>query len=659
VFLETSPLVRVDEPAGAYKGLKGAVDWISDTVASPLINAALIDPYNTISHAVQDVSGKHLSLGEIKPLAQNKAEPYSTSWFVESAMGGLGSIVPFVIAGKATGGVMRGAGRALGVEGRAASILASDSVAQLAGAGLYAGMKRPQPGETRLGNAVSTVAGFAIFEAGNKLTGLSTFNKAGTLPLLARTGLRVGTGFAGGVVQSELSSLIGHGKPADRELAIQSGVGGAFLNSALGAAQDIAGGALSARQTQNHVASELACNQARVSTSETEITGLKTATGKTYGETWQDEFKQFQADRHVFRPQIDYGDARADSPAKAGDKSNVVYIVVDSGFSPESLPAKENIVGVWDPTGQGAFNDPLHHGSIVLSKLRDGDPDARFMLIRAFDGENNLAQTRFENGQISRPGWTEAYLEAVALADKMHLPSVANCSFGELTHAMDGTGWESFQLNQAIGDGKAGHAVVAASGAGNGAARHASGIVHPEGSVEVSVYQKGEAAYNFWTGKDAPRDWQLSVYQGDRQVYGVDGSQVGANFWNNRQQVTFKSQAEGDTRFVLSRSSNDARPLSFDCWVQEGKAAFLDHVNPELISEPAVFPNVVAVGIRDLSYSPFQNLAGHKPDVLVPGDGPVSFRTPEITLSVGKMLKENPQLDAPQIQKLLGKNPQG
>ncbi|MBX9724485.1 MAG: hypothetical protein K2X81_23950, partial [Candidatus Obscuribacterales bacterium] len=341
-------------------------------------------------------------------------------------------------------------------------------------------------------------------------------------------------------------------------------------------------------------------------------------------------------------------------------ESGLVYIVVDSGFSPESLPPRQNILGTWDPTGEGVFNDPLQHGSVVLSKLRDADPTAKFMLIRAYDGNNNLAQTKFENGQIAQPGWTEAYLDAVSLAKQLKLPSVANCSFGEFSHAMDGSGWESYQLSKAIGQGKPGHVLVAAAGPGNGAARHASGVVDAGQSGEVNISQNGEAAFNLWMAKDAPNDWNLSVYEGNRKIHSVDGSQLEPNFWNNRQQITFRSHIDGaPARFVLSRSGADPRPLPFDYFVQEGKASFLDHVNPELISEPAVFPQVVAVGIKNLSYSPFQELSGHKPDVLLPGDGPVSFRTPEVTLAIGQLLKSNPNLDAAKIQAILGKFPLG
>lgn len=627
------------------EGVHGAVDWLKETVVHPLINAAIIEPYDTVSHVIEDSSGKHLSLGEIQPLSQKKSEAYSTDWFVSSAVSGVGSLLPFLISGKIAGRVLRGASTTIGLEGRAASLLHSNRTAQLSGAGIYAAMKRPQEGETRLGNAIGTVGAFAIFDAGNGLAGMSTFNKAGALSFSLKSSLRLATGVLGGVTQAELSSLIAQQKLAKSEIVLQSAVSGASLNFTMGAMTDIAGGGTVIKKNSSD-------NQEAIASSVKIIDGNSALHNKL-------ESGLLASPTEILNL------AAADNPkaklniAEPKAEGNVVYIVVDSGFSPESLPARENILGTWDTTGEGVFKDPLQHGSIVLSKIRDADPNAKFMLIRAYDSNNNLGQTKFENGQIAKPGWTEAYLDAVSLAKQLKLPSVANCSFGEFTHAMDGTGWESFQLSHAIGEGKPGHVVVAAAGPGNGAARHASGTVESSGTSEVQINQNGEAAFNLWMSKDAPKDWNLSLYEGNRKIYNVDGSQLPSNFWNNRQQVTFRSHIENAAaRLVLSRTGMDPRRLSFDFFIQEGRAKFLDHVNHELISEPAIFPEVLAVGIKDLSYSPEQSTIGHKPDVLLPGEGPVSFRTPEVTLAVGQLLKANPSLDANQIQKLLGKYPQ-
>jgi hypothetical protein len=64
-------------------------------------------------------------------------------------------IAPYVVAGRATGGAMRWSGEALGVEGRTAELFKDEKIAQIAGAGIYDGMRRPDQGQTRLGNALS------------------------------------------------------------------------------------------------------------------------------------------------------------------------------------------------------------------------------------------------------------------------------------------------------------------------------------------------------------------------------------------------------------------------------------------------------------------------------------------------------------------------
>ncbi|MBX9687067.1 MAG: hypothetical protein K2X27_10220 [Candidatus Obscuribacterales bacterium] len=641
-YLNRSSLL--DGPRKA-DGVHPAVDWLADSALRPLLNSALVEPYDSISHALEDASGKRLSIGEIQPLSQKKHQAYSPEWFVSSAMSGVGSLLPFVISGKLTGGGLRGASSYLGLEGRAASILSSNRLAQISGAGIYAALKRPNEGETRLGNAVGTMGAFAIFDAGNSLAGISRFNKPGTLAFAERSAIRLGTGFLGGASQAELSSLVARQKHADKELLLQSAVSGASLNIAMGAYHDIASNGKNTDARRNKSSQ----NKESKASERTEDPATKKIERGLLGPS-TDSLNLARSDNSAARSNI----------AEPKAEGNVVYIVVDSGFSPESLPPRENILGTWDPTGEGVFNDPLQHGSVVLSKLRDSDPGAKFMLIRAYDSKSNLAQTRFENGQISKAGWTEAYLDAVSLAKQLKLPSVANCSFGEFTHAMDGTGWESYQLSHAIGEGKAGHIVVAAAGPGNGSARHASGIVEVSGRSEVNISQNGEAAFNLWMGKDAPRDWNLSVYEGNQKIHHVDGAHLDSNFWNNRQQLTFRSHIEGAaTRFVLSRTGNDPRPLPFDFYIQEGKATFLDHVNPQLISEPAIFPSVVAVGVRNLKYSPAQEVLEQKPNVLLPGEGPVSFRTPEISYAIAQLLKANPNLDSTQVQNLLGKFPKG
>jgi hypothetical protein len=77
------------------------------------------------------------------------------------------------------------------------------------------------------------------------------------------------------------------------------------------------------------------------------------------------------------------------------------------------------------------------------------------------------------------------------------------------------------------------------------------------------------------------------------------------------------------------------------------------------VSAPAVFPNVIAVGLRTVDYSGDQWKPGSKPDVLLPDTGSeISFRTPEVTAAVARLLIETEgNLDVDAVRALLGKYP--
>ncbi len=95
----------------------------------------------------------------------HQAKTFSVDWAVQSLSGAAGAIIPYVLAGKAMGSGMRALGGELGLQGGAARFMASESAAQIMGAGAYDFIKAPNQGETRLGNAVGTMAGFSVFEA--------------------------------------------------------------------------------------------------------------------------------------------------------------------------------------------------------------------------------------------------------------------------------------------------------------------------------------------------------------------------------------------------------------------------------------------------------------------------------------------------------------
>ncbi len=397
-------------------------------------------------------------------------------------------------------------------------------------------------------------------------------------------------------------------------------------------------------------------------------------------------------------------------------KHGSAAIVVDTGFSFESLQsAQNNILAVidartgsvitgfpfisWEHNSEvlNSFaGDPLNHGSMVLGALMNHAPHLPVILIRAFDETGNLIRTTFHNGKIVRPGWTEAYLTAVHICRILGICSVANLSFGGYVHALDGSGWESHCLSTVTGPGMPGHIVVAGAAAGNGHAIHASWRTEPGGTTEVRAIQESLTTYNFWSAADSStsqaNDWLLEVFLDGKKLGEEFGGSLVPNLWNNRKQVTFGVDGSGtvtirttrfwkaDTRYgdllalsefgansVLERPFHCAKPsgvstprkrvdnLRFDCWINQTNsgAQFLEHKHPMFIAEPAIFPHVIAVGLIAGLYSPDQAEPSAKPDLLIDGEGPISFRLPEITAAIASFLAEDPSMDVVRVRNIV------
>lgn len=390
-------------------------------------------------------------------------------------------------------------------------------------------------------------------------------------------------------------------------------------------------------------------------------------------------------------------------------------IIIDTGFSAESMQAAQNILAIIDVrTGSmtpgypylswecneeilSAFaGDPFNHGSMVLSALMREAPELPVILIRAFD-DNRLLRTTFRKGRISKPGWTEAYLTAVQLCKSLGMTSVANMSFGGYTHAADGSGWESHCLATVTGPGKPGHVVIAGAGTGTGDAIHASWRTEPGQVTEVFAQQNATTTYNFWSSADPGsvqyNNWLMEVFINDYKVSEEFSADLIPNLWNDRKQVTFHVEGEGLVKIRTSRFwGADARYkdlcqfssgliaangrvdspfhcakkpplvakkkvdlLRFDCWINRINChtSFLDHYDPMTIAEPAIFPHVISVGLDGGNYSSDQLEIGAKPDLLIEGDGPVSFRLPEITAEIAAILAEDPTLDVVAVNNLV------
>jgi|LakMenEpi03Aug12_release.lakeMendotaPanAssembly.Ray.scaffolds.fasta_scaffold207740_2 hypothetical protein len=342
-------------------------------------------------------------------------------------------------------------------------------------------------------------------------------------------------------------------------------------------------------------------------------------------------------------------------------------IVIDSGFSEESLrdarviavrdlSTDVTLIGaplVGEQELQHFAHDPLNHGSIVLQNLRKLAPDAPVILIRVIGEEGKIIRTSWRSGEIVSEGWTEAYIWAVELCKQRGLTSVANCSFGGVTHAADGTGWESHQLASVTGAALPGHVLVAASGPGDGRSVHASWLTEPGATRWVAARQSGSTQYNFWAGS-AHQGWWLTVRLNGEVVGRYDGAWLDGNMWNQRQQLTFDVDGQGDVSFEFTLAAEGQATLKCDCWVRgEDSSRFLNYVDARLIAEPAVLPHVIATGFRSGSYSPDQRNSDAKPDVLVDGGGQISFRTPEITVAAARLLSADRTLDVVAVKQLL------
>ncbi len=231
-----STLQKVSVPADAAERLlldssssrPVGMDYLKQNVVNPLLNNALVEPYNAAAHIINATTGAPLEEINLLKTAQNKFA--STDWFLQSAAGGLGMIVPYTLAGKFAGGAMRETGARLGAEGITASILKNQSVAYVAGAAMYDGLRNPKENETRLGNMLGGAAAFTVFGVGNQFTK--------ELPLAGKLIARAATGFIGADTALTVSRLTATGQAPNSEELLQSGVGGAFMNNVLPHAQE-------------------------------------------------------------------------------------------------------------------------------------------------------------------------------------------------------------------------------------------------------------------------------------------------------------------------------------------------------------------------------------------------------------------------------------
>lgn len=206
--------------------------WLKQNVLNPALNSGFIEGANAIANLVnsgsQSISGSDV-LPKFEHFEVQKTNFLSSEWLAQNVSSGLAMVVPYLLASKAAGFTLRGAGQALGVEGTAAGILQHRATASILGAATFDYLRDTRSNETRTGNAIAGAAAFGVFEAGNALS--SGLVKSGNiLPLILA---RAATGALGATTQLTLSRQIATGELPGKEEYLQAGITGGIMNNVL------------------------------------------------------------------------------------------------------------------------------------------------------------------------------------------------------------------------------------------------------------------------------------------------------------------------------------------------------------------------------------------------------------------------------------------
>lgn len=208
-------------------------NWVAHNLVNPFVESAIVEPANGLANGINKLSQRHV-IGHLPDLEIDKSSDYSAEFWAQSVAGALGSVLPYALAGKLTGGYLRGWGAALNLKGLAARVAASEHTAQILGGATYDGLKDLHAGETRLGNAAGAALSFSIYElSGSSSTRLSP---------LRRLGWRFATGASAASGQYALAhgAEVCRGKADVRHELIRAAVSGAVLGATLPAVQESA-----------------------------------------------------------------------------------------------------------------------------------------------------------------------------------------------------------------------------------------------------------------------------------------------------------------------------------------------------------------------------------------------------------------------------------
>lgn len=224
-ILPMERLTESDLLADSNKSDPRASGWFVDNILHPFENGTgVAQIYNNF------VSDNN----KVAPAFVPETKTLSKDWAVHTLASASGAVLTYALAGKATNMGFSAISSAAGLEGAAAKALTSVTTAQIVGAGLYDFAKAPNANETRLGNAIGSMAAFGAFAAGNEMLGASKTIAESTM----LTGLgRVGVGMAGGLTALETSHFISKALGVQNEVSwtdrYNSMAGGAFINVAM------------------------------------------------------------------------------------------------------------------------------------------------------------------------------------------------------------------------------------------------------------------------------------------------------------------------------------------------------------------------------------------------------------------------------------------
>lgn len=224
--IHRNTLVATDEQASAFERLQ-------DNVLNPMINSAMIEPWNLVASVSNSVSDK-LTGRELLPtkpdLPTEEAKFLSTPWLVQSVSGGLAMLLPYAVAGKATSGMLKSASAKIGASGEFARILNNEVSSQILGAAIYDGLRETKHGETHLGNALGGATAFGTFAIGSELSR--------NLPGGQKFFVRTLAGAIGGTAQQTVHSFVANSKAPSLEQLAKASVNGMVMSVVLPEAQN-------------------------------------------------------------------------------------------------------------------------------------------------------------------------------------------------------------------------------------------------------------------------------------------------------------------------------------------------------------------------------------------------------------------------------------